>query len=193
MRSASLWLDTRKLDDLAPLLCFIGTHTTRWLPGSTTKTSARKRSGARQVSTTPASRRRARPRHQSSAHRGLSRVGAAAPIQRAGYLSALQGVGCIAGPPCAQCAIVEYWRRDAFLPQSEFTRLSMMARRSDGPMRPMSFYRGITCENVTIMSTMKRDDWSERHQGAASERLKWPRRRSVPSPIWRMCWRRIPC
>ena len=47
----------------------------------------------------PASRRRARPRHQASAHRGLSRLGARAPIQRAGDLSALQGVGRIAGPP----------------------------------------------------------------------------------------------
>jgi len=87
----------------------------------------------------PTSRRRARPRHQASAHRGLSRFGAAAPIQRARYLSALQGVGRIAGQPicfllCPVCDL-EYGRATPSWSKASAPRLSMMARR-DGPMRP---------------------------------------------------------
>src|SRR5260221_218225 len=57
---------------------------------------------------------------------------------------------------CAQWAIVEYWRCNALGPQSEFTPLvdDGMARwrpktHAHGG-RSMSFYRGMTCENVTI-------------------------------------------
>jgi carboxymethylenebutenolidase len=60
---------------------------------------------------------------------------------------------------CARYAIVEYSRYDALEPQSEFTSLVDDGAGSDGRIetkthvhegRSMSFYRGMTCENVTI-------------------------------------------